>query len=97
MAEPARHEIRVLLRAHLAAAVSSYGHRISHCPICHHLLRLATDSAPGPPEEVAAYEELAGSVGHGEPSGASAEPLAGDRRAVRTAGHAAGDESPSPA
>ncbi|WP_266385427.1 DUF6274 family protein [Streptomyces canus] len=46
MAATARHETRALLRAHLAAA-SSYRHLTRHCPICHRLLRLAMDSAPG--------------------------------------------------
>lgn len=53
MAGSVRHETRALLRAHLAAA-SSYRHLTRHCPICHHLLRLAMDSAPravAPPEE----------------------------------------------
>ncbi|MFE7173623.1 DUF6274 family protein [Streptomyces sp. NPDC057616] len=45
MAATVRHETRALLRAHLSAA-SSYGHLTRHCPICHHLLRLAMDSAP---------------------------------------------------
>ncbi|MET9912217.1 DUF6274 family protein [Streptomyces sp. NPDC006476] len=45
MAASVRHETRALLRAHLSAA-SSYGHLTRHCPICHHLLRLAMDSAP---------------------------------------------------
>lgn len=45
MAASARHETRALLRAHLSAA-SSYRHLTRHCPICHHLLRLALDSAP---------------------------------------------------
>jgi hypothetical protein len=45
MAASARHETRALLRAHLSAA-SSYRHLTRHCPICHHLLRLAMDSAP---------------------------------------------------
>ncbi|MFI5684750.1 DUF6274 family protein [Streptomyces sp. NPDC051636] len=53
MAASVRHETRALLRAHLSAA-SSYGHLTRHCPICHHLLRLAMDSAPrgtqAPPE-----------------------------------------------
>ncbi|GAB2732998.1 DUF6274 family protein [Streptomyces bullii] len=49
MAASARHETRALLRAHLAAA-SSYGHLTRHCPICHHLLRLAMASAPRPAE-----------------------------------------------
>ncbi|MEV5878770.1 DUF6274 family protein [Streptomyces sp. NPDC052101] len=46
MAATARHETRALLRAHLSAA-SSYRHLTRHCPICHHLLRLAMDAAPG--------------------------------------------------
>ncbi|CAL9507373.1 hypothetical protein GCM10010266_64500 [Streptomyces griseomycini] len=45
MGASARHETRALLRAHLSAA-SSYRHLTRHCPICHHLLRLALDSAP---------------------------------------------------
>ncbi|MFF4256529.1 DUF6274 family protein [Streptomyces sp. NPDC001663] len=45
MAASVRHETRALLRAHLAAA-SSYRHLTRHCPICHHLLRLAMDSSP---------------------------------------------------
>jgi hypothetical protein len=49
MAASARHETRALLRAHLAAA-SSYRHLTRHCPVCHHLLRLAMDAAPRVPE-----------------------------------------------
>ncbi|WP_369170435.1 DUF6274 family protein [Streptomyces sp. R28] len=45
MAASARHETRALLRAHLSAA-TSYRHLTRHCPICHHLLRLAMGSAP---------------------------------------------------
>ncbi|WP_112465780.1 DUF6274 family protein [Streptomyces triticisoli] len=45
MTASARHETRALLRAHLAAA-SSYRHLTRRCPVCHHLLRLAMDSAP---------------------------------------------------
>ncbi|MET9761233.1 DUF6274 family protein [Streptomyces sp. NPDC006372] len=45
MAASARHETRALLRAHLAAA-SSYRHLTRHCPICHHLLRLAMEASP---------------------------------------------------
>ncbi|MDX2696571.1 hypothetical protein Sipo8835_26150 [Streptomyces ipomoeae] len=44
MAASARHETRALLRAHLSAA-SSYRHLTRHCPICHRLLRLATEPA----------------------------------------------------
>lgn len=42
MAASARHKTRALLRAHLSAA-SSYRHLTRHCPICHRLLRLATE------------------------------------------------------
>ncbi|MGW2645091.1 DUF6274 family protein [Streptomyces sp. NPDC001393] len=49
MAASVRHETRALLRAHLAAA-SSYRHLTRHCPICHHLLRLAMDAGPQVPE-----------------------------------------------
>ncbi|MCI3274524.1 DUF6274 family protein [Streptomyces cylindrosporus] len=62
MAASARHETRALLRAHLSAA-SSYGHLTRHCPICHHLLRLAMDSAPRTaqtPDEVLEDESPAG-------------------------------------
>ncbi|MER6136774.1 DUF6274 family protein [Streptomyces sp. NPDC001815] len=45
MAATARHETRALLRAHLSAA-SGHRHRTRHCPICHRLLRLVTESAP---------------------------------------------------
>ncbi|MER6160545.1 DUF6274 family protein [Streptomyces sp. NPDC001868] len=54
MAASARHETRALLRAHLSAA-SSYRHLTRHCPICHRLLRLATepgeDGVEGPAED----------------------------------------------
>ncbi|MEV0224610.1 DUF6274 family protein [Streptomyces sp. NPDC050704] len=46
MAASARHETRALLRAHLSAASgyrSGYRHLTRHCPICHRLLRLATE------------------------------------------------------
>jgi len=49
MAASVRHETRALLRAHLSAA-SSFGHLTRHCPICHHLLRLALDSPQRVPE-----------------------------------------------
>lgn len=42
MTTSARHEIRALLRAHLAAA-TGYRHFTRHCPICHRLLRLAME------------------------------------------------------
>ncbi|WP_149827682.1 DUF6274 family protein [Streptomyces tailanensis] len=46
MAATARHETRALLRAHLSAA-SSYRHVTRRCPICHRLLRLASEPAAG--------------------------------------------------
>ena len=62
MAVSVRHETRALLRAHLSAA-SSYGHLTRHCPICHHLLRLAMDSTPRAaeaPDETVEDESPAG-------------------------------------
>ncbi|MET7481201.1 DUF6274 family protein [Streptomyces sp. NPDC005648] len=62
MAGSARHETRALLRAHLSAA-SSYRHLTRHCPICHHLLRLAMDGGPRVvevPEDVVEDESPAG-------------------------------------
>jgi hypothetical protein len=55
MATSARHETRALLRAHLAAA-SSYRHLTRHCPICHHLLRLAMESAQSAPRSAQASQ-----------------------------------------
>lgn len=60
MAASARHETRALLRAHLAAASgnrSEYRHLTRHCPICHRLLRLATESGPGGTESPASVTE----------------------------------------
>ncbi|MFD6171807.1 DUF6274 family protein [Streptomyces coeruleorubidus] len=56
MTASARHETRALLRAHLAAA-SSYRHLTRHCPICHHLLRLAMESAQSAPRTAQASQE----------------------------------------
>ncbi|GAA4554460.1 DUF6274 family protein [Streptomyces collinus] len=56
MAAAARHETRALLRAHLSAA-SSYRHLTRHCPICHHLLRLALESAPRAAQGAARAQE----------------------------------------
>ncbi|MBK3626918.1 hypothetical protein JHN59_19115 [Streptomyces sp. MBT49] len=58
MAAPVRHETRALLRAHLSAA-TPYRHLTRHCPICHRLLRLAMDGAPG-------GEEASGAAVKGE-------------------------------
>ncbi|WP_030251645.1 MULTISPECIES: DUF6274 family protein [unclassified Streptomyces] len=56
MAASARHETRALLRAHLSAA-SSYRHLTRHCPICHHLLRLAMETLESAPRAAQASEE----------------------------------------
>ncbi|MGW0992507.1 DUF6274 family protein [Streptomyces sp. NPDC002520] len=64
MAASARHETRALLRAHLSAA-SPYRHLTRHCPICHHLLRLAMSADPLPLEasdDVVEEEESAQSA-----------------------------------
>ncbi|NLU76352.1 hypothetical protein HCC61_27595 [Streptomyces sp. HNM0575] len=45
---PRRHETRALLRAHLAAA-TRYRHVTRNCPVCHRLLRLATEHTPEEP------------------------------------------------
>ncbi|MFE1314989.1 DUF6274 family protein [Streptomyces sp. NPDC058755] len=57
MTASARHETRALLRAHLSAASSYRRHLTRHCPICHHLLRLAMDTGPRPED---ASEEVLG-------------------------------------
>ncbi|MEV7130850.1 DUF6274 family protein [Streptomyces sp. NPDC093260] len=67
MAASARHETRALLRAHLAAA-SSYRHFTYRCPVCHHLLRLALDSAP----RTATGSQEAAPTAAGGPHGAGA-------------------------
>ncbi|MEU1089124.1 DUF6274 family protein [Streptomyces sp. NPDC005576] len=43
----ARHEVRALLRAHLAATGGRV-HPTRHCTVCHRLLRLAMTPAPAP-------------------------------------------------
>ncbi|MGW0565943.1 DUF6274 family protein [Streptomyces tauricus] len=53
MAATARHETRALLRAHLSAA-SGHRHRTRHCPVCHRLLRLASEAGP---EDLESTEE----------------------------------------
>ncbi|MEU5533067.1 DUF6274 family protein [Streptomyces sp. NPDC020362] len=62
MAASARHETRALLRAHLSAA-SSYRHLTRHCPICHHLLRLAMAGGPRPTEPGDEVVEVAETIG----------------------------------
>ncbi|WLQ35180.1 DUF6274 family protein [Streptomyces castrisilvae] len=76
-----RHEIRALLRAHLAAA-SGYRHLTRHCAVCARLLRLAMEPVAAPPGGRAADE----------PSRAP-EPPAERRRAALRASRA-GDVSP---
>jgi hypothetical protein len=67
MAASARHETRALLRAHLAAA-SSYRHLTRHCPICHHLLRLAMESTQSAPRTVQPSQTPQGAVEHESPA-----------------------------
>ncbi|MEU3792023.1 DUF6274 family protein [Streptomyces fructofermentans] len=59
MAASARHETRALLRAHLSAA-SGHRHLTRHCPICHRLLRLASEGSSDVPESPEAPEGQAG-------------------------------------
>ncbi|MCG0287270.1 DUF6274 family protein [Streptomyces sp. PSAA01] len=80
MTTSARHETRALLRAHLAAA-AGYRHFTRHCPICHHLLRLAM--------EPSAADEAGDRAGDGAGNGAGEE--AGDG-----AGHEATAAAPPP-
>jgi hypothetical protein len=68
MAASVRHETRALLRAHLAAA-SSYGHLTRHCPICHHLLRLAMDAPPRAGENAEGATESRKDGGNGASEG----------------------------
>ncbi|MFE9461541.1 DUF6274 family protein [Streptomyces californicus] len=69
-ASTARHEIRALLRAHLAAA-SAYRHLTRYCVVCHRLLRLAMEpggdgaaasSATGPPAPPAGPSTASGAA-----------------------------------
>ncbi|MFF3174370.1 DUF6274 family protein [Streptomyces sp. NPDC057900] len=80
-----RHEIRALLRAHLAAA-TGYRHLTRHCAVCARLLRLAMEPVTasrtaGPAEEPAG------------PSGPPTGPQEGPERAT---GAAPGDTPPRP-
>ncbi|WDT92286.1 hypothetical protein H0E86_16915 [Streptomyces sp. SCSIO-PteL053] len=63
-ASAARHETRALLRAHLAAAASSYRHLTRHCAVCHRLLRLAME--PGATAEPEGAAEDTQDVGGNE-------------------------------
>ncbi|MEU2246005.1 DUF6274 family protein [Streptomyces sp. NPDC019224] len=76
-----RHDVRALLRAHLAAA-SGYRHLTRHCAVCARLLRLAM-------EPLAAPGSAAAADGRPGPPGASP----GRRRAAAGA-TPAGDVSP---
>lgn len=82
-----RHEIRALLRAHLAAA-SGYRHLTRHCAVCARLLRLAMEPVTAP----------RGARAADEPSGApddSAERRRGSVPAPRAPrASRAGDVSP---
>ncbi|MER5769000.1 DUF6274 family protein [Streptomyces sp. NPDC001985] len=51
-----RHEIRALLRAHLAAA-AGVRHLTRHCAVCHRLLRLAMEPCEKESEPARAAED----------------------------------------
>ncbi|MFG2601171.1 DUF6274 family protein [Streptomyces sp. NPDC048462] len=80
-----RHEIRALLRAHLAAA-TGYRHLTRHCAVCARLLRLAMEPVTAPVAG-GATEDPAG------PPGAPAGPQKGAPRAV---GRPRGKDLPPP-
>ncbi|WP_261991805.1 DUF6274 family protein [Streptomyces sp. OR43] len=97
-----RHEIRALLRAHLAAA-SGYRHLTRHCAVCARLLRLAMDpltasgatgtaatalAGPGPHEPA-----LAGPASPAPPGTAPVPPAASGSRAAAPAPPAASGSS----
>ncbi|MEV0912717.1 DUF6274 family protein [Streptomyces sp. NPDC049967] len=80
-----RHEIRALLRAHLAAA-TGYRHLTRHCAVCARLLRLAMEPVTAPPAPGPA----------GEPAGPSGPPSGPQEGPLRAAGAPPGDASPPP-
>ncbi|MFD7428380.1 DUF6274 family protein [Streptomyces sp. NPDC059818] len=79
-----RHEIRALLRAHLAAA-TGFRHLTRHCAVCARLLRLATD--PVTASQAADLTE--------EPPGPSRAPTGPRKAAARALGAPPGD-APAP-
>jgi hypothetical protein len=76
---PRRHETRALLRAHLAAA-TRYRHVTRNCPVCHRLLRLATEHVPEEPQGPSHDEADEGSAVEGV-HGPSAAPAGEERGA----------------
>ncbi|WP_228991729.1 DUF6274 family protein [Streptomyces sp. DH8] len=110
-ASTARHEIRALLRAHLAAA-SAYRHLTGRCAVCHRLLRLAMEpGGDGEPTAPAAAASAAAGAGPGadarggaaagRPDGREHEGRLPDGNRTghpgkRTAEERAGAERPSP-
>ncbi|THA67704.1 hypothetical protein E6R60_31745 [Streptomyces sp. A0642] len=82
---PPRHEIRALLRAHLAAA-SGYRHLTRHCAVCARLLRLAMEplTASGAPEAAPATLEAPQPPG-AAPAAAPAPGRPSERATARTA------------
>ncbi|MGW1179637.1 DUF6274 family protein [Streptomyces drozdowiczii] len=77
-----RHDVRALLRAHLAAA-SGYRHLTRHCAVCARLLRLA-------------MEPVAAPHGAGTADGPAGAPEApGGRRRAPVRASRDGDVSPS--
>ncbi|MFF5337920.1 DUF6274 family protein [Streptomyces sp. NPDC013181] len=88
-AEPARvrartprHDVRALLRAHLAAA-SGYRHLTRRCAVCARLLRLATEPSAAPPD--ARADEI--------PAGPPGTPT--ERRGAPSRASGTGDVSPA--
>ncbi|MFD7746676.1 DUF6274 family protein [Streptomyces sp. NPDC059698] len=73
-ASTARHEIRALLRAHLAAA-SAYRHLTGRCAVCHRLLRLAME--PGGDGQPTAPAASPAASGAGPDGGDRSEEAAG--------------------
>ncbi|MFF1919097.1 DUF6274 family protein [Streptomyces sp. NPDC058221] len=63
-----RHEIRALLRAHLAAA-TGYRHLTRHCAVCARLLRLAMEPVTASPGAEPAEESSAPPGPAGAPPG----------------------------
>jgi hypothetical protein len=80
---PRRHETRALLRAHLAAA-TRYRHVTRNCPVCHRLLRLATEHAPEETQEPS-HDEAGGRTAVEAINGPSGAP-AGEGRGTPAAG-----------
>lgn len=77
-----RHEIRALLRAHLAAA-TGYRHLTRHCAVCARLLRLAMEPAPASPAAEPATESPERAAESPKEPPTPSEPPAGPGRPSR--------------